>query len=757
MRARVPDPLAAKLVIPEDVHWESWLAPTTTAFPGIALEFQGKLLLANAGLAGSACCGSICAFDGTGFEFLPRTGGVRELGVWQGQLVAATVTTGPSTEILLLGGTEWDTLGVANDQVEFLAEWDGQLVVGGRFTSVSGQSFEKIARWDGVGWAGFAGGFPGAGVRVLDLTVHQGGLLATVGNSVRAWDANGGAWGSLGPDFNSTPTTVSDGTDLYASGGFTLSGAATVRNLARWDGASWQEVPGGLGSRGATVWSGGIALVRTSSPSRVANFDGVVVTQLPDSIGFGVAGNNSITRLTPWGTKLVVSGAFVNNGSSIAAGILTWDGTTFGSVQQPWDDRMRSPTLGGISDLSVWGGNLLAAGKLSMTADLDHLVLTRRVAAWDGAHWQGLGAGFQSPFSTLLGEWNGQPVAAGFDTGPLVGSSTGVVRWDGANWVGVGSVGGVAPLALGSFQGELLLGDQASQPGLQGVARWTGSSWEPLGGGVSLGGFAGWGAALLASGDTLVVGGWFDHAGGVPASNVAAWDGLSWRSLGAGFDDVVDALVEWNGGIVAGGSFTSSGGQPMAGAAFWDGGTWMPLGTNVVSVVSLRTANGALFASGTFRLPDLSEVTTIARWTGSEWHLLGSGPVEGPFEIFDGYLYCAGLGLVHGQVTHGLARLPLDLALGVAEGPPVASGVALSASPNPTRGATHLDFTLAAPGVARLTVHDVTGRRVSTLLDGPLPAGTHRVAWAAPARPGVYFATLELPGGTRRAVRFVRL
>ena len=77
------------------------------------------------------------------------------------------------------------------------------------------------------------------------------------------------------------------------------------------------------------------------------------------------------------------------------------------------------------------------------------------------------------------------------------------------------------------------------------------------------------------------------------------------------------------------------------------------------------------------------------------------------------------------------------------------TGLALSASPNPTLGRVTASFALpSAVSRGELVVYDVGGRRVKSLLDGPLAAGDHRIAWTglrddgAAARPGVYFIRL---------------
>lgn len=82
------------------------------------------------------------------------------------------------------------------------------------------------------------------------------------------------------------------------------------------------------------------------------------------------------------------------------------------------------------------------------------------------------------------------------------------------------------------------------------------------------------------------------------------------------------------------------------------------------------------------------------------------------------------------------------------------------AVPNPSREAFDLSFTLPAPGAVRLTVFDVSGRRVAEILDAALPAGPHTMSWngriaGRPAPVGVYLARLEHPrgGATTRLLR----
>lgn len=81
--------------------------------------------------------------------------------------------------------------------------------------------------------------------------------------------------------------------------------------------------------------------------------------------------------------------------------------------------------------------------------------------------------------------------------------------------------------------------------------------------------------------------------------------------------------------------------------------------------------------------------------------------------------------------------------------------LALSAEPNPSRGATTLRFRIGSAARVRLTVFDTSGRRMTTLVDEDRPAGEY--SFQATGRgfaPGVYLYRLEANGASvvRRAV-----
>jgi hypothetical protein len=318
-----------------------------------------------------------------------------------------------------------------------------------------------------------------------------------------------------------------------------------------------------------------------------------------------------------------------------------------------------------------------------------------------------------------------------------------VLRWNGTSWSGFGTPPFDFGFAAQEYHGDLYVAFEDFVAG-DGIRRWNGSSWSALGTGLFSAHYgAGFGEVLTTFGDSLVVGGAFDTASGVPAANVAFWDGVAWHAAGAGLDDFVLALAVWNGQLIAGGAFTHSGTEPVVGCAVWDGASWHQFGTSAVEVERLLSVDGMLFAAGDFRLPDDSVVETVARWDGSDWHVLGSGTNTYAIAVHDGYLYNGGTGLIHGHVSHGLSRIPLYATLDAPA--PKSPGLELAVSlwPNPTRGPTRCRFTLPEPGNARVAIFDVTGRNVATLADGPFPTGRHDVRWDGPARPGVYFVRID--------------
>jgi hypothetical protein len=83
----------------------------------------------------------------------------------------------------------------------------------------------------------------------------------------------------------------------------------------------------------------------------------------------------------------------------------------------------------------------------------------------------------------------------------------------------------------------------------------------------------------------------------------------------------------------------------------------------------------------------------------------------------------------------------------------------LRSYPNPFNPRTEFQFELAKSGTVQLTVHDLRGREVARLLEGPLPAGAHRIPWTPnELAAGVYVGRLAIDGQeiTQRKVTVIK-
>ena len=75
--------------------------------------------------------------------------------------------------------------------------------------------------------------------------------------------------------------------------------------------------------------------------------------------------------------------------------------------------------------------------------------------------------------------------------------------------------------------------------------------------------------------------------------------------------------------------------------------------------------------------------------------------------------------------------------------------------PNPFSSRTTIRFALPRPAAVTLTIYDLLGRTVTTLVRDRLPAGEHRAAWHADDLPnGVYLYRLRV-GNEIRARKMV--
>ena len=81
----------------------------------------------------------------------------------------------------------------------------------------------------------------------------------------------------------------------------------------------------------------------------------------------------------------------------------------------------------------------------------------------------------------------------------------------------------------------------------------------------------------------------------------------------------------------------------------------------------------------------------------------------------------------------------------------------IGVSTNPSSGPLRITFAVAREAPVEIGIFDLMGRRVASLVDGSLPAGSHTVEWSGhSAASGVYLLAYRYPGG-HQVHRVVRL
>jgi len=268
------------------------------------------------------------------------------------------------------------------------------------------------------------------------------------------------------------------------------------------------------------------------------------------------------------------------------------------------------------------------------------------VPGWD----QSIGQPGLNNTARAVASYNGKIVIGGQFNSP----QDKVMYWDGSTWGSLGQMtdpGGAVAYNMTVYNGELIVGGRFETVGgvvVNNIARWNGSSWQSLGSGVA----GGSNPSTIDvremyewNGD-LYVGGDFTSAGGVPALNIARWDGTSWHALtGGGVNNDVYTLTEYDGELIAGGNFTVAGAQLCNGIARWNGTNWLPLGDGSgpgAWVMEVLEFQGDLIVVGSFTTAGGAVSSNIQRWDGTSWHAMSANNWAEELLIFDGKLVVAG-------------------------------------------------------------------------------------------------------------------
>jgi hypothetical protein len=726
--------------------------PSGTVVFALAV-FDGDLYVGgNFAIAGGNTVNNIARWTGSrwrgldgSFGSIGVTGSVRALSVYGGQLVV-----GGANILRRWNGSSWGYFSPyphPDGTVHTIQEYSGELVIGGDFdfmddklSNTANIEVNNIARWTGSEWLPLNGRFGlGTNGPVYALSVYESNLIvggqfssaasrADTGTIAR-WD--GGDWFPIGDGSEQSiagrvSSLIVDGNALFVGGFLGLDGASPgepENNIYRWDGIAFDSIGSGLAGSVSSLGLYGGALVAGGSFSasndatelnNIGQWDGSFWRTLESRTGNGLNQARAVAR---YDSQLVVGGA----------GVKALTGSQWSSLS----GQGGTGPDGTVEAITVYNGELIAAGNF---IEADGLTVNR-IARWNGTRW----AALTGPFGTgtdgtvlALAEYNGELIVGGQFASAGGVTVNHIARWNGSRWEdlsgssGIGVDANVESLAV--FDGELIVGGQfttAAGITVNHVARWDGNRWAELRGasgfGVDTGSFNSVQDLVLYNSE-LIVAGRFTSAGGVPANNIARWDGSRWAELkgssGVGLNGGAQALAVFGDNLVAGGNFTSAGGITVNHIARWDGADWTVLpretelglnnGSGFVNVFDLSVIDSDLFAAGNF----------VSAGNFASWSL---GRYVMPYSISGTVNGLAGDGLV--LQNNGADSLLIN-SNGSFEFPePVGNGNGYNVSVN-TQPADLSQTCTVTNGSGTVTGEDVTNVTVSCTTDTFTVGGT---------------------------------
>lgn len=362
---------------------------------------------------------------------------------------------------------------------------------------------------------------------------------------------------SLLPIFMATPTllipsptpifdVVSDNVAISQQGQIYASGFGTLgddmRHIVQWDGTKW------------------IALGN----------------------GFSTTGNTLVTD----GAGHLYTEIFTDSEQGMATAIMRWDGTKWENVTENFNTVVDTLKGGRVSsNIPVWAlavdgeDNLYAAGAFFYpSTDNTAEFPMGYVAKWDQETWTVLGQGFDKVnIFALAVNATGKVYVSGEQPLTPEGNCSYIAQWEGKKWIKINASMPNASLHLAlDKSGLLYAAGQLNTPGGY-IVSWDGTDWITITNQLEGEAPAVFDMAVDKNG-YLYIGGSFEAVGGIPARNIAYWDGNSWHALGTGLNERVRALAfDPSGELYAVGFFTEAGGVPANHAARWDGKIWRAL------------------------------------------------------------------------------------------------------------------------------------------------------------------------------------
>ena len=513
----------------------------------------------------------------------------------------------------------------------------GNLYVGGTFDHAGSLAAANIARWNGTSWSALGSGLTGTNSVVQALAVNgsdvfAGGSFTSPFTNIARWD--GSNWNGIGDINGTVDALLMDGSNLYAGGSFSQAGITTVSNLAVWTGGTgWQELSGGADSvitaiaprLGGIMLTGNFLNIGSTAARHVAVWNGSVWSPLSQ----GLNGEAFAAVVAGW--LVFFGGDFADVTSDTANHIAIWN-----NLNHNWYGPGNSVD-GPVHTVAISGSDVYIGGQFNSAGGIQ----AGNIARWNSriGLWDALGGGVSGFNGSLCAPtvWavtvNGSRVFVGGNFSAAGGlalvpahnlgmydTTTGI--WTPGDAEGCSEllcqsvVYALSPDGPGvDFGGHFINACASSCIFVYNVAYWDGSIYRDFNDGQTVGISTGTVYTLLDDCAGVWIAGQFTN----PATNLVYFDVNNFHGLGSPQGPYIDALAEDSQYLYAGGLFSNAGGNTGANnivrIALTPGSDWEPIGGGFDDVVlSLAFSGPDLIAGGKFTKNSTTGLNHIGRW-----------------------------------------------------------------------------------------------------------------------------------------------
>ncbi len=610
---------------------------------------------------------------------------------------------------------------------------DSSFYVGGDFTSIGEDNFERIALFEKNEWVSI--GETGADSTIYAIH-YLGKDSLLVGGAFKKFDENeakhlvfldGGKW----RNFNTQPdNTVFDIAGSYADfiivGEFQNVGADSYNGVANF---LKEELNTEIESINLNYnFSGAYTVEETDEGWIVGGTFDVLDNTAVGNLGFldkeslvwdnfgsdfdfhGV--NGQVRTIALDGNDVYIGGTFTTVGKKPISHLAKWDGETW----EPMGVFNKSAI---ITDILVHGDSVYVTGVFTSLNKSP----AANLAVYDvnTEQWSLPSLSINGPGITLA-MYKDSLVVGGTFTEVAGFPTSNIATWHPKTdvWLGMEST------FIASSVRDIEIAKDPSTPYYIGGSfsygftrrNYVASTW------TNLGNVDGEVHSILATDSLVYFGGAFDslfaaHPPEKPI-NIAAYD-LSKAGAFIQFGDgltgggAVYALTSKGNNLIAGGSFNGSPASPVSRLGIWDGNTWSMLGngiSNSGNVYALAADDNNVYVGGTF--------THVGGLSG--------GSVSNGFAIW-------------GDASHSVSNEEEII--------DIENFTLHQNYPNPFNPNTTISFSIKESGNISLEIFNVIGQKVATLIDAKLTSGNHRISFeASNLSSGIYIYRLQTMQGT---------